>query len=72
MTLFFHQEHKHGRSGQQITYKVNSNRGNVRLSVGIISKSKQQTRLSYTGVSDKEELEKVIAIGRVKREQTSW
>jgi hypothetical protein len=58
--------------GQQITYKVNSNRGNVRFSVGIISKSKQQTRLSYTGVSDKEELEEVIAIGREEREQTSW
>jgi hypothetical protein len=69
MTLFFHQEYQHG---QQITYKVNSNRGNVRFSVGIISKSKQQTRLSYTGVSDKEELEKVIAIGRVSIEQTSW
>lgn len=59
-------------TGQQITYKVNSDSGNVRFSVSIISKSKQQTRLSYTGVSDKEELEKVIAIGRVKREQPSW
>jgi hypothetical protein len=44
------------------TYKVNTNGRNVRFSVCIVCESKQQTRLSYTGVSDEEEFEKVVAV----------
>ena len=39
------------------TYKVNSNGGNVGLRVSVISKSKQQTWFSNSGISDQEELE---------------
>lgn len=34
------------------TYEVYANRRNVRLGVRVICKSKQQTRLSNTGVTD--------------------
>jgi hypothetical protein len=47
-------------SGQG-TYKVYSNSRNVGLRVGIVRKSKEQARLSDTGVSNEEELEQVIA-----------
>lgn len=53
------------------TYKVNTNGGNVGFSVRIICKSKQQTRLSNTGVSDEEEFEKIIA-KVAKRKKASW
>ena len=45
-----------------ITYKVNTNRGDVRLSIGVVCKSKKQTRLSDARVSDQEELEEIIAV----------
>jgi len=41
-------------------FKVDADSGDVALSVGVVRKSKQQTRLSDTRVSDKEKLEKVI------------
>lgn len=43
------------------THEINSNSGNIGLSVCVISKSEQETRLSNTGVSDKEKLEEIIA-----------
>jgi hypothetical protein len=51
------------------TYKVNTDGRNVRLSVCIVCESKQQTRLSYTGVSDEEEFEKVVAVVVDERKQ---
>ena len=35
-------------------YEINTNGGNVGFCVGVIGKSEKQTRLSDTGVSDKE------------------
>ena len=49
---------------RQVTYKVDSNGGNIRLRVRIVSESKQQTRLSDARVSNEEELEEVIAVGK--------
>jgi hypothetical protein len=49
------------------TYKVNTDSRNVGFSVCIICESKQQTRLSNTGVSDEEEFEKVVAVVKEKR-----
>lgn len=46
--------------GVRSTYKVNTDGGDVGLSVGIVGESQQQARLSNTGVTDEEELEKVI------------
>jgi hypothetical protein len=44
------------------TYKVYTNSGNVGFRVGIIRKSEQQTGLSDTGVSNKEQFKEVIAV----------
>lgn len=41
-------------------YEIDTNGRNVRLSVGVIGKSKQQTRLAYTGITDEEQLEEVV------------
>lgn len=46
--------------GVRSTHKVNTDGGDVGLSVGIVGESQQQARLSNTGVTDEEELEKVI------------
>lgn len=46
------------------TYEVDTNGGDVGLSVGIIGKSQQQARLSYTGITDKEKLEEIVVPGR--------
>jgi len=43
------------------TYKVYANGRNVRLGVRIVGKSKQQTRLSNTRVTNEQQLEEVIA-----------
>jgi hypothetical protein len=42
------------------TYEVNTDSRDVALSVGIVGETKQQARLSNTGVSDEEELEEVV------------
>jgi hypothetical protein len=42
------------------TYKVNTDSRDVTLGVGVVGETKQQARLSNTGVSDEEELEEVI------------
>jgi hypothetical protein len=44
------------------TYEVHTDGRNVRLGVGIVSESKQQTRLSYTGISNQEKLEEIVAV----------
>ena len=48
------------------TYKIDSNGGDVGLRVGIIGESQQETGLSDTGVSDKQEFEEIIAAEREK------
>ncbi len=42
------------------TYEIDTNSGNVGLGVGIIGETEQQARLSYTRVTDEEELEEVV------------
>ena len=41
-------------------YEVNPDGGYVAFGVCVVSKSKEQARFSYTGVTDEEELEEVI------------
>lgn len=43
------------------TYKVNTNGGNVALSVRVIGKTQQQTRLANTGIANQEKLEEIVA-----------
>ena len=45
------------------TYKVNTDSGNIALCVCIVGKTKEQARLSDTGVTDEEELEEVVVSG---------
>lgn len=47
------------------TYEVDADSGDVGLSVGVVCESQEQTGLSNTGISDKEELEEVIVSGRI-------
>jgi hypothetical protein len=42
------------------TYEVDSDRRDVAFRVGVIGESKKQTGLSYTRVTDEEELEEVV------------
>lgn len=42
------------------TYEIDTNGGDVGLSVGVIGESQKQARLSNTGVTDEEELEEVV------------
>jgi hypothetical protein len=44
-----------------LTYEINTNGGNVTFSVSVVSKSKQQTGFSDTGISNEKKFEKVIA-----------
>jgi hypothetical protein len=46
---------------KDLTYKVNTDRRDVRLRVGIIGKPEQETRFTNTRISDEQELEQVIA-----------
>lgn len=50
--------------GGGCTHKVHADGGDVALGVGVIGKSEQQTRLSNTRISDKEELEEIVVSGR--------
>lgn len=50
------------RTGRS-TYEVDTDRGDVGLSVGVVGESQQQARLSHTGVSDKEQLEEIVVSG---------
>ena len=49
--------------GGGCTHKVDADGGDVALGVGVIGKSEQQTRLSNTRISDKEELEEIVVSG---------
>jgi hypothetical protein len=57
------------RKSSTTTYKVYTNGGNVGFRVGIIRKTEQQTRLSDTGVSNKEQFEEVIAAIEIDEEE---
>lgn len=46
--------------GRHPTYEVNTDGGNVALGVSVVCESKQQTRLSDTGITDQEELEEIV------------
>lgn len=50
------------------TYEVNADSGDIAFCVGIVGKSKQQARLSDTGISDKKELEEVIVSSSMVRD----
>lgn len=50
------------------TYEVNADSGDIAFCVGIVGKSKQQARLSNTGVSDKEEFEEVVVSSSIVRD----
>jgi hypothetical protein len=52
------------------TYEVNTDRRDVAFGVGIIGKTKQQARLSNTGVTDEEQLEKVVVSISMVRPET--
>ena len=52
------------------TYEIDTNGGNIRFSVRVIRKSQQETRLSDTGVTDEEELEKIIAVQEKRHDKT--
>jgi hypothetical protein len=41
--------------------KVDANRGNVRLGVGVVGESEQQAGLAHTRISNQEQLEQIIA-----------
>lgn len=60
---FSHDEHSESQGVG--TYKVNTDGGDVRFSVGIIGKSKQQARLAYTGVTDEKQLEEIVVSEQV-------
>jgi hypothetical protein len=53
------------------TYEVNTDCRDVAFGVGIIGKTKQQARLSNTGVTDEEQLEKVIVSISIVRQRRS-
>ena len=42
------------------TYEVDTDGGDIGLGVGIVGETKEQARLSDTGVTDEEELEEVV------------
>lgn len=52
-------------------FEVNANGGNVGFGVGVVRESKEQTRLTDAGVSNKEQLEQIIAVvaKRLEEEQ---
>ena len=49
---------------RDLTYEINTNRGDVGLGVGVVSETEQETRLSYTGVTDEEKLEEIVVSDR--------
>jgi hypothetical protein len=53
------------------TYEIHANSRDVAFCVGVIGKSKEQTRLSDAGISDKEEFEEVIISIHVVRTRQS-
>ena len=49
-----------GQRGMAGTYEIDTDSRNVGFGVGVIGETKQQARLSYTRVTDEEELEEVV------------
>jgi hypothetical protein len=43
-----------------MTYEVHTDCANVGFGVGVIGETKEQARLSHTGISDEEELEEIV------------
>lgn len=43
-----------------MTYKVNTDSRNIGFRVGVVGETKEQARLSDTGISDEEKLEEVV------------
>jgi len=51
---------KNNKTVSRDTYEIHANSRDVAFCVGVIGKSKEQTRLSDAGISDKEELEEIV------------
>ena len=55
----------------QLTYEINTNCGNIRLRIGVIGETKQQTRFTHARIANQEELEQKVAVkqsgGRMER-----
>lgn len=52
-----------------MTHEVNTDGGDVRLGIGIVCESQEETRLSDSRVSNQEELEEVVVSVRPRQ---SW
>lgn len=50
----------------RVTYKIDTDSGDVALSVSVVGKTKKKARLSDTAVADQQKLEEVIAM-RLKK-----
>jgi hypothetical protein len=48
------------RPFSRVTYKVDADRGDVGLGVGIVGEPQQEARLADTGVTDEQQLEEVV------------
>ena len=44
------------------TYEIYADGGNVTLSVSIIGETKQETRLSNSGITDQQQLEQIVTV----------
>ena len=54
-----------------MTHEIDTDGGDVGLGIGVVGKSQQQARLSYTGISDEEELEEIVVSSRNRSEMSS-
>jgi hypothetical protein len=45
---------------EEVAYKVNTDRRDVGLGVGVVGETQEQARLSNTGVTDEEQLEEIV------------
>jgi hypothetical protein len=54
------------------TYEVDADRGDVGLCVGVVGEPQQQARLADTGVTDEQQLEKVVVSGTWSATCTWW
>lgn len=62
---------KNNKTVSRDTYEIHANSRDVAFCVGVIGKSKEQTRLSNARISDKEEFEEVIVSIHVVRTRQS-
>lgn len=58
--------------GRGSTYEVDTDGGDVGFRVGIVSKTQEQARLSYTRVTDEEELEEVVVSAGQALVRSTW